>query len=131
MPARIPTLNKSPFAFDSRSLEEMGSAHAGLLGTSRAIRSLGLAGLVEANIKLTIALLAYNVASTIKSLCLSPEERTARFKRYRLLLIEVAGRMSRFQCKLRLRLRANGKTIQRFERVWKIFELPTQATAFS
>jgi len=39
--------------------------------------------------------------------------------------------MSRFQCKPRLRLRAKGKTIQLFERVWKIFDLPTQATTFS
>ena len=79
----------------------------------------------------TIAPLAYNVASAIKTLCLDPEERTARFKRYRLLVVELAGRMSRFQCKLRLRLRADKKTIQRIQRVWKIFELPTQATAFT
>ena len=40
----------------------------------------------------TIALLAYNTASAIKSHCLEGEERTARFKRYRLLVIEIAGR---------------------------------------
>ena len=79
----------------------------------------------------TIALLAYNVASAIKSLCLDPEERTARFKRYRLLMVEVAGRMSRFGCKLSLRLRANQKTIDRILKVWEIFDLPTQATAHS
>ena len=57
----------------------------------------------------TIALLAYNTASAIKSLCLDIQERTARFKRYRLLMVELAGRMSRSQCKLRLRLCAGKK----------------------
>jgi len=79
----------------------------------------------------TLALLAYNVASAIKSLCLDEDERTARFKRYRLLIIEIAGRMSRCGCKLRLRFHANQKTIARIMRIWEIFELPTQATAFS
>lgn len=79
----------------------------------------------------TIALLAYNVASAIKSLCLDPEERSARFKRYRLLLVHIAGRMSRFQCKLRLRLQASAQTIARIQKIWQIFDLPTQATAFS
>jgi hypothetical protein len=79
----------------------------------------------------TLALLAYNVASAIKSLCLDEDERTARFKRYRLLIIEIAGRMSRCGCKLRLRFHASQKTIARIMRVWEIFELPTQATAFS
>jgi len=46
-------------------------------------------------------------------------------------MVELAGRMSRFQCKLRLRLCANKKAIQRFHRVWSIFDLPTQAAAFS
>src|SRR5207249_1676199 len=32
---------------------------------------------------------------------ISPEERTARCKKYRLLLVHLAGRMSRFQCTLR------------------------------
>ena len=77
-----------------------------------------------------LALLAYNIASAIKGLCFSPEERTARFKKYRLLLVQVAGRMSRFQCKLRLRFCASAATITRIVRVWKIFDLPTQATAF-
>jgi hypothetical protein len=79
----------------------------------------------------TIALLAYNVASAIKSLCLDPQERTARFKRYRLLMVELAGRMSRSQCKLRLRFQASKKAIERIQRVWEVFDLPTQATAFS
>ena len=77
-----------------------------------------------------LALLAYNVASAIKGLCLDETERTARFKRYRLLLVHLAGRMSRFQCKLRLRFCASVETIRRVQRVWKVFQLPTQATAF-
>jgi hypothetical protein len=78
-----------------------------------------------------LALLAYNIASAIKGLCLSPEERTARFKKYRLLLVHLAGRMSRFQCKLRLRFRASKQAIARVQKVWSVFALPTQATAFT
>jgi hypothetical protein len=78
-----------------------------------------------------MALLAYNLASAIKGLCFSPEERTARFKKYRLLLVNMAGRMSRFQCKLRLRFCASVESIQRVQRVWEVFTLPTQATAFT
>jgi hypothetical protein len=78
-----------------------------------------------------MALLAYNLASAIKGLCFSPEERTARFKKYRLLLVHLAGRMSRFQCKLRLRFCASVEAIKRVQRVWDVFALPTQATAFS
>ena len=77
-----------------------------------------------------LALLAYNIASAIKGLCFSPEERTARFKRYRLLLVHVAGRMSRFQCTLRLRFCASPQAIARVQKVWEVFALPTQATAF-
>jgi hypothetical protein len=78
-----------------------------------------------------LALLSYNIASAIKGLCFSPEERTARFKKYRLLLVHLAGRMSRFQCKLRLRLRASKAAIARMQKVWSVFALPTQATAFT
>jgi len=77
-----------------------------------------------------LALLTYNVASAIKGLCFSPEERTARFKRYRLLLVHLAGRMSRFRCKLRLRFCASQAAIARMQKVWAVFDLPTQATAF-
>ena len=79
----------------------------------------------------TVALLAYNVASAIKGLCFDPEERTARFKRYRLLVVNLAGRMSRTGCKLRLRLRASVAAIARLQRIWEVFDLPTQATAFA
>jgi Transposase DDE domain group 1 len=78
-----------------------------------------------------LALLSYNIASAIKGLCFSPEERTARFKKYRLLLVYLAGRMSRFQCKLRLRFRASKEAIDRVQKVWAVFALPTQATAFT
>jgi hypothetical protein len=78
-----------------------------------------------------LALLSYNIASAIKGLCFCPEERTARFKKYRLLLVHLAGRMSRFQCKLRLRFRASKEAIARVQKVWAVFALPTQATAFT
>jgi hypothetical protein len=77
-----------------------------------------------------LALLSYNIASAIKGLCLASDERTARMKKYRLLLVHLAGRMSRFQCKLRLRFRASAEAITRVQQVWAIFDLPTQATAF-
>src|SRR5450759_3231646 len=77
-----------------------------------------------------LALLAYNIASAIKGLCFSVQERTARFKKYRLLLVHLAGRMSRFRCKLSLRLCASKQAIARVQKVWEVFALPTQATAF-
>ena len=78
-----------------------------------------------------LALLAYNLASAIKGLGFSAEERTVRFKKYRLLLVQLLGRMSRNQCKLRLRFCASAAAIARVQRVWEVFALPTQATAFS
>jgi hypothetical protein len=77
-----------------------------------------------------LALLTYNIASAIKGLCFSTEERTARFKKYRLLLVHLAGRMNRFRCKLNLRFCASKEAIARVQKVWEIFALPTQATAF-
>ena len=50
-----------------------------------------------------IALLTYNLVSAIKGLCLEAEERTARMKRFRLLLVPVAGRMNRSNCVMGLR----------------------------
>jgi hypothetical protein len=78
-----------------------------------------------------LALMAYNIASAIKGLCFSPEERTARFKKYRLMVVHLSGRMSRFQCKLRLRFCAAKEAIKRIQVIWNVFSLPTQATAFS
>jgi hypothetical protein len=48
---------------------------------------------------------------------------------YRLLIVHLAGRMSRFRCKLRLRFCASKAAIARVQKVW-VFELPTQTTAF-
>jgi hypothetical protein len=76
-----------------------------------------------------IALVTYNIVSAIKGLCLEGEERTARLKRFRLLLIHVAGRMNRNNCVMGLRLCNKVEVIGRMKKVWQVFELPTQATA--
>lgn len=76
-----------------------------------------------------IALLTYNVISAIKGLCLEGEERTARLKRFRLLLIHIAGRMNRNNCVMGLRLCHNVAALKRMQKVWQVFDLPTQATA--
>jgi hypothetical protein len=76
-----------------------------------------------------IALLTYNIVSAIKGLCLEGEERTARMKRFRLLLIHVAGRMNRNNCVMGLRVCNNAAALKRMQAVWRVFELPTQATA--
>jgi hypothetical protein len=75
-----------------------------------------------------ISLLTYNIISAIKGLCLEGEERTVRMKRLRLLLIHVAGRMNRNNCVMGLRLCNNAQALQRMQKVWRVFELPTQAT---
>jgi hypothetical protein len=77
-----------------------------------------------------LALLAYNIVSAMRRLCLAPAERTVRLKKFRLLVLHVAGRMSRFQCTLRLRLCAAPAVIARLTNIWAVFPLPTQATAF-
>ena len=56
---------------------------------------------------LKLTALSYNVASAIRGLCLNGQERTARFKRYPLLMVHVAGRMNRAACVMRLRLCAS------------------------
>ena len=77
---------------------------------------------------LKFAILNYHIASAINGLCFSPDERTARFKKHRLLLVHVAGRMNRNNCVMRLRLCASEQTIARLSAVWKVFDLPTQAS---
>ncbi len=52
MSARLPLLHKTPFVLDPRPLFEATSPHAGLLSVSRAYRSLGVPGLVAANLSL-------------------------------------------------------------------------------
>jgi hypothetical protein len=46
-----------------------------------------------------------------------------------LLLIHVAGRMNRNNCVMGLRLCNNAAALKRMQRVWQVFELPTQATS--
>lgn len=76
-------------------------------------------------------LLTYNLASAIKGLCLEPDERTARFKKLRLLIVHLAGRLSRNGCVLRLRLCASREAIARLEKIWKVFELKAHASCFT
>jgi len=76
-----------------------------------------------------MALLTYNLTSAIRGLCFSPEERTVRLKKFRLLLIHLAGRMNRNNCVMGLRLCASYEAIARMKKVWQVFALPTQATA--
>ena len=75
------------------------------------------------------ALLSYNLASAIKGLCFDSEERTVRFKKYRLLLVHLAGRMNRNNCVMGLRLCAPPEAIKRMQKVWQVFSLKTNATA--
>ena len=74
-------------------------------------------------------MLTYNLASAIKGLCFDPEERTVRFKKYRLLLVHLAGRMNRNNCVMGLRLCAPVEAIRRMQKVWSVFPLKTHATA--
>lgn len=76
-----------------------------------------------------LSLMAYNLVSAMRRLCLCAEERTVRLKKFRLLVINLAGRMSRFQCTMRLRFCASREAIARVLKVWEMFKLPTQATA--
>jgi hypothetical protein len=76
-----------------------------------------------------LALLAYNLVSAIKGLCLEGEERTVRLKKFRLLMIHLAGRMNRNNCVMGLRLCADIKALKRLQKVWEVFALPTQATS--
>ena len=76
-----------------------------------------------------VSLLTYNLVSAIKGLCLGEEERTARMKRFRLLLIHVAGRMNRNNCVMGLRVCNHAEALKRMQKIWNVFELPTQATS--
>jgi hypothetical protein len=76
-----------------------------------------------------LALLTYNLVSAIKGLALEGEERTARLKRFRLLVIHLAGRMNRNNCVMGLRLCGKPEAIKRLEKIWEVFELATQATS--
>jgi hypothetical protein len=78
---------------------------------------------------LKIALLTYNLASAIKGLCFEPEARTVRFKKYRLLIVNLSGRMNRNNCVMGLRLCAPLEAIRRMQKVWEVFSLTTHASA--
>lgn len=78
-----------------------------------------------------VALIAYNVISLIRALALGEDLQKAQLKRLRLHFIHVAGRMSRYGCKLRLRFRASERTIARFVQLWDVFPLPCQPSATS
>lgn len=76
-----------------------------------------------------LALLTYNLVSATRGLCFSVDERTVRLKKFRLLLVHLAGRMNRNNCVMGLRLCASREAIARMQKVWAVFALPTQATA--
>lgn len=70
MSARLPLLSKTPFVLDERPLIEATSPHAGLLSISRVFRSLGLPGLIEANLNLRKRQRGFSEAQAIESVCL-------------------------------------------------------------
>src|SRR5882672_10088944 len=70
MAARLPLLHKTPFVLDARPLHEATSPHAGLLAVSRVCRSLGLPGLVTANLPLRQRQRGFSEAQFIESLVL-------------------------------------------------------------
>ena len=76
-----------------------------------------------------LALLTYNLVSAIKGLGLEADERTARLKRFRLLVIHLAGRMNRNNCVMGLRLCRKPEAIKRLQKIWQVFALPTHATS--
>jgi hypothetical protein len=73
-------------------------------------------------------LMAYNLGSAVKGLCLAQDERLVRWKKLRLLIVHLTGRLNRNNCVLRLRFCASPEAIQRLQRVWEVFGLPTQAS---
>jgi Transposase DDE domain group 1 len=76
-----------------------------------------------------LVLLTYNLVSAIKGMCFEPQERTARMKQFRILLVNLMGRMNRNNCVMSLRLCAPPPAIARMQKVWEVFALPTQATS--
>jgi hypothetical protein len=75
-----------------------------------------------------LSLMAYNLGSAVKGLCLDEDERLARWKKLRLLIVHLSGRLNRNNCVLRMRFCASMEAIQRLQKVWEVFELPTQAS---
>jgi hypothetical protein len=79
-----------------------------------------------------LALMAYNLLSAVRGLALGSDALLAHAeaKKIRYHLVHLSGRMNRFGCKLKLRFCATAEQIGRVLRIWKVFDLPTQATAF-
>jgi len=73
-------------------------------------------------------LMAYNLGSAVKGLCLVQDERSARWKKLRLLIVHLSGRLNRNNCVLRMRFCASTEAIKRLQKVWEVFDLPTQAS---
>ena len=67
MPARLPTLAKTPFELDTRPLLEPSSPHAGVLATSRAFRSLGFPDLIASHLALRSGRRGFSEAQMIES----------------------------------------------------------------
>src|SRR5579872_5333029 len=70
MPARLPIQSKTPFRLDPKPLAEMGSAHAGLLAASRALRSLGVPVLADANLPLTARQRGFTPGQSVETVLL-------------------------------------------------------------
>jgi hypothetical protein len=70
MSARLPLQHKTPFVLDPRPLLEATSPHAGLLGVSRAYRSLGLPQLIAANLSLRKRQRGFSESQIIESISL-------------------------------------------------------------
>jgi hypothetical protein len=77
---------------------------------------------------LRLAFFTYNILSAIKGLCLSFEERTARMKKLRLLLIDLAGQISRRNSEVKLRFSTSPDSIARIQKVWQVFELTNKVS---
>jgi hypothetical protein len=75
-----------------------------------------------------LSLLTCDIISAIKGSYLEGEERSARMKNFRLLVIYVAGRTNRNNCVMGLRLCNDAAALKRMQKVWTVFELPMQAT---
>jgi len=76
-----------------------------------------------------ISLLTYNLVSAIKGLCLEGEERTARMKRFRFVADPCGWPDEPEQLRDGTRLCHDAAALKRMQRVWQVFELPTQATS--
>ena len=61
---------KSPFVLDTRPLQEATSAHAGVLSTSRAFRSLGFPDLIDTGLQLYKRQRGFSEAQMIETVVL-------------------------------------------------------------